>query len=191
MGNIYAKKCQNAFTCVKVIANQRWDLRCGEVFYYCFARNLLLCMRVKGVWKSISTWQSQTQKYSGTFFLDIICLVAVAVFRCWKLIVCVLMWTERFDEQEATAQSTYTGVAEWRQSDKWSTESTRRRQASDATCSQCHSSRLTILSVHTQLIMAALCSRAGHYIFILSFVFYLLSFFFFWMSAILPHMVWP
>jgi len=48
------------------------------------------------------------------------------------------------------------------------------------------------------LVMVALWNRADHYIFILSFV---LSFFFFfprlisavadWMSAILPHMVWP
>jgi len=47
-------------------------------------------------------------------------------------------------------------------------------------------------------IMVALWNRADHYIFILWF---LLSFFFFfrhlisavgdWMSAILPHMVWP
>ena len=26
MGNIYATKCQNAFTYVKVTANQRWDV---------------------------------------------------------------------------------------------------------------------------------------------------------------------
>jgi len=49
-----------------------------------------------------------------------------------------------------------------------------------------------------EVIMAALCNRAGHYIFALWF---LLLFFFFsprlisavtdWMSVILPHMVWP
>jgi len=59
----------------------------------------------------------------------------------------------------------------------------------------------TIVKVHDPcLIMVALCNRADHYIFMLWFV--LLSFFllFFprlisaaadWMSAILPHMVWP
>jgi len=26
IGNIFAKKCQNPFTCVKVIASQRWDV---------------------------------------------------------------------------------------------------------------------------------------------------------------------
>ena len=48
-----------------------------------------------------------------------------------------------------------------------------------------------------EVIMVALWNRADHYIFILGFP---LSFFFFpclisavrdWMSAILPHMVWP
>ena len=47
--------------------------------------------------------------------------------------------------------------------------------------------------------MAALCNRASHYIFALWFVLLLLSSFFprlisaaaDWMSAILPHMVWP
>jgi len=54
----------------------------------------------------------------------------------------------------------------------------------------------------TSIIMAALCKRAGHYIFALSFI--LLSFFLLlsvfpclisavtdWMSAVLLHMVWP
>jgi len=49
------------------------------------------------------------------------------------------------------------------------------------------------------IIMVALWNRADHYIFILSFVVLLLSFFFprlisavaEWMSAILAHMVWP
>ena len=51
-------------------------------------------------------------------------------------------------------------------------------------------------------VMAALCNRAGHYIFALWFILsslFLLSSFFprlisavaDWMSAILPHMVWP
>ena len=48
--------------------------------------------------------------------------------------------------------------------------------------------------------MVALCNRADHYIFMLWFVLLLLSSSFFprlisaaadWMSAILPHMVWP
>jgi len=50
-----------------------------------------------------------------------------------------------------------------------------------------------------QLIMVALCNRADHYIFILWFlsIFYLffiprlISVVGDWMSAILPHMVWP
>ena len=49
------------------------------------------------------------------------------------------------------------------------------------------------------LIIVALWNRADHYIFILSFVLVLSSFFFprlisaaaDWMSAILPYMVWP
>ena len=49
------------------------------------------------------------------------------------------------------------------------------------------------------LFMVALWNRADHYIFIQSFVLLLLSSFFprlisavaEWMSAILPHMVWP
>jgi len=48
------------------------------------------------------------------------------------------------------------------------------------------------------LFMVALWNRADHYIFILSFVLLLLLFFprlisavTDWMSAILPHMVWP
>jgi len=59
-----------------------------------------------------------------------------------------------------------------------------------------------ILSVIVSFIMVALCNRADHYIYVLWFVLLLLSFFlaFFprlisaaadWMSAILPHMVWP
>jgi len=46
--------------------------------------------------------------------------------------------------------------------------------------------------------MVALCNRADHYIFMLWFVVVLLLFFLGlisaaadWMSAILPHMVWP
>ena len=56
-------------------------------------------------------------------------------------------------------------------------------------------------SVAVSLIMVALWNRADHYIFILSFVLLLLSSSSFfprlisaatdWMSAILPHMVWP
>ena len=49
------------------------------------------------------------------------------------------------------------------------------------------------------VIMVALCNRAGHYIFALWLLSIFLSFFFLclisaagdWMSAILPHMVWP
>jgi len=50
-----------------------------------------------------------------------------------------------------------------------------------------------------EIIMVALCNRADHYIFMLWFVLFLLSFFFFprlisavgdWMSTILRHMVW-
>jgi len=50
------------------------------------------------------------------------------------------------------------------------------------------------------LVMVALCNRADHYIFMLWFVLVLLLLLFFprlisatadWMSAILPHMVWP
>jgi len=50
------------------------------------------------------------------------------------------------------------------------------------------------------LFMVALCNRADHYIFMLLFVLLLLLSSFFprlisaaadWMSAILPHMVWP
>jgi len=52
-------------------------------------------------------------------------------------------------------------------------------------------------SSSAQVVMAALRSRCGHYIFALWFV--LLSFFFprlisavaDWMPAVLPHMVWP
>jgi len=53
-----------------------------------------------------------------------------------------------------------------------------------------------IVTVSIIVVMAALWSRAGHYIFVLWFL--LLSFFSRlisavgdWMSAILPHMVWP
>ena len=51
-----------------------------------------------------------------------------------------------------------------------------------------------------KLFMVALCNRADHYIFMLWFVLLLLLLSFFphlisaaadWMSAILPHMVWP
>ena len=64
-----------------------------------------------------------------------------------------------------------------------------------------HVERCTVWRV--QLFMAALCNRAGHYIFVLWFLFSSSSslfFFFFprlisavagWMSDILPHMVWP
>jgi len=51
-------------------------------------------------------------------------------------------------------------------------------------------------NVYSEIIMAALCSRCGHYIFVLWF---LLLFFFpclisavaGWMSIIIPHMMWP
>jgi len=33
-------------------------LRCGTIFYYRFARNLLLSLSVKKIWKSVSIWQS-------------------------------------------------------------------------------------------------------------------------------------
>jgi len=49
-----------------------------------------------------------------------------------------------------------------------------------------------------EVIMAALCNRAGHYIFALWFLSFFLSFFprlipaaADWMSTILRHMVWP
>ena len=60
-------------------------------------------------------------------------------------------------------------------------------------------SRPSVLVESSQFFMVALWNRADHYIFMLWFVL-LLSFFFFprlisaaadWMSAILPHMVWP
>ena len=52
---------------------------------------------------------------------------------------------------------------------------------------------------HTDFIMVTLWNRADHYIFILFLSFFLLLFLFHhlisavgdWMSAILPHMVWP
>ena len=58
-----------------------------------------------------------------------------------------------------------------------------------------------IQTTAASIIMAALCSRCGHYIFVLWFLL-LSSIFLFsfprlisvvaeWMSAILPHMVWP
>jgi len=53
-------------------------------------------------------------------------------------------------------------------------------------------------TVSSELNMVALCNRADHYIFMLWFVLLLLLFFprlisaaADWMSAILPHMVWP
>ena len=65
--------------------------------------------------------------------------------------------------------------------------------------SQQTSAKSAALQVLKHFIMVALCNRADHYIFMLWFV--LLSFFFFfprlisaaadWMSAILPHIVWP
>jgi len=44
-----------------------------------------------------------------------------------------------------------------------------------------------------ELFMAALCNRAGHYIFALWFLFFprLISATADWMSTILRHMVWP
>jgi len=61
----------------------------------------------------------------------------------------------------------------------------------DCTC-------IKILVMLIFLIMVALWNRADHYIFILSFVLLISSFFpslisaaADWMSAILPHMVWP
>ena len=60
--------------------------------------------------------------------------------------------------------------------------------------------RITFHNVRGQrLFMVALCNRADHYIFMLWFVLLLLLLFFprlisaaaDWMSAILPHMVWP
>jgi len=57
---------------------------------------------------------------------------------------------------------------------------------------------LPILFSCTSLVMAALRSRCGHYIFAMWFLSFYLSFFprlmsaiADWMSAILPHMVWP
>jgi len=56
------------------------------------------------------------------------------------------------------------------------------------------------VTINNVLVMVALWNRADHYIFILSFVLLLSSSCFFphlisaatdWMSAILPHMVWP
>jgi len=37
-------------------------LRCGGMFNYCFARNLLLSQSVKEFWKSVSIWRSSRQK---------------------------------------------------------------------------------------------------------------------------------
>jgi len=61
---------------------------------------------------------------------------------------------------------------------------------------------LLSLSIILSIIMAALCNGAGHYIFCPVVSFFLSSFYLFffprlisavgdWMSAILPHMVWP
>jgi len=57
------------------------------------------------------------------------------------------------------------------------------------------------LLIQRPIRMAALRSTCGHYIFALWFLFFFVSIFFFiprlisadadWMSAILPHMVWP
>jgi len=62
-----------------------------------------------------------------------------------------------------------------------------------------HTVKANTLCIFTCIIMVALCNRADHYIFMLWFVLLLLSFFFpclisaaaDWMSAILPHVVWP
>jgi len=68
-------------------------------------------------------------------------------------------------------------------------------------CSLTYTFTCSVLHCYA-LIMAALCNTTGHYIFVLWFFsfFLLLSSFFFprlfsvfayWMSTILPHMVWP
>ena len=40
------------------------------IFYYCLAKNFLASLPAKELWKSVSIWQRQRQKYSGTFFPD-------------------------------------------------------------------------------------------------------------------------
>jgi len=47
-------------------------LRCGGMFNYCLARNLLLSLSVKEFWKLVRIWQSYRTKDSGTFFPDMV-----------------------------------------------------------------------------------------------------------------------
>jgi len=46
IGNISAQKFQNPFTCIKVIASQRWDLflRHGVDAAYCYRQSSMVCL---------------------------------------------------------------------------------------------------------------------------------------------------
>jgi len=47
IGNISAKKYQNPFTCIRVIASQRWDVFWDTVYLYCRRSNTNDCLHLQ------------------------------------------------------------------------------------------------------------------------------------------------
>ena len=52
IGNISAKKYQNPFTCIRVIASQRWDVFWDTVYLYCRRRNTNDCLHLQDIAKT-------------------------------------------------------------------------------------------------------------------------------------------